>query len=325
MGKNTKKSVVPVQENKAEKRLVLFLLSAAAALVLFVAAGWNYGVGEWFSHFDDPVVKEIDVFGINSPYAVMIQAKGGRSLCESLADERIYPASMTKILTAVVVIGRLKELDEEITLGEDAFEGLYEADAAQAGFEPGETVPVLDLLHGMLLASGAECCRALAIRIAGSEEAFVRLMNDKAAKIGMRHSHFTNTTGLQDPEHYSTARDMAILLKYAIRNRTFCDIVEKEYYTTSPTNVHPDGFTIYSGLFRYLPDARVTGGVILGGKTGYTSDAGLCLASYARIEGRQYVLVTAGAQANGNPLHVYDATELFDRVGQEAERLRYGE
>ena len=224
---------------------------------------------------------------------------------------------MTKIMTAIVAIEELDDLDQEITLTSDMFAGLYERDATQAGFQPDETVRAIDLLYGVMLPSGAECCIALADTIAGSEEGFVELMNQKAEKLGMDGTHFCDTTGLHDPDHYSTAKDIAILLKYAIRNDTFREIIESPYYSTPGTNIHPDGITFYSSMFNNLPDPSVTGGKILGGKTGFTNDAGLCLASFAEIDGTEYILVTAGAFSAGTP-HITDAVTIYNRLGEAA-------
>jgi D-alanyl-D-alanine carboxypeptidase (penicillin-binding protein 5/6) len=239
------------------------------------------------------------------------------------ADERIYPASLTKMMTAIVAIEKLDSLDQEITLGSEVFDGLYEQDATQAGFQPGETVKASDLLYGVLLPSGAECCIALADEISGSEDGFVELMNQKASKIGMENTHFCDSTGLHNPDHYSTVSDMAVLLKYCLKNEDFREIIESSRHSTSGTNVHPDGITYYSTLFKNLSDTSVTGGQILGGKTGYTDEAGLCLASFAEIEGREYILVTAGAPGgSGSALHIQDAVTIYNRLGAAAQALQ---
>ena len=290
-------------------------------LILAVMIGWQGALGEWIRSFSSPVVKEIDIMGINSPYAIMIQARGGSPLAQSRPDERIFPASLTKVMTVIVALEHLHDLDRICTVPEDIFPELYARDASQAGFQPSEMVSVRDLLYGAMLPSGAECCLTLAAETAGSEEAFVELMNEKARKLGMTSTHFCDTTGLHDPDHYSTVRDLAVLMKYALRSKTFRTIAESASYTTAPTNLHPEGITLTSTLFRSLPDPAVTGGRILGGKTGFTNEAGLCLASYAGIEGREYILVTCGAAGNGNPLHIYDAVTLYNRVGEEAQRL----
>lgn len=304
------------------KLFLCFMVEMIVILTLTIMIGWDYGLEDWFMEITKPVVKELDLSGIYSSHAVLMQAKGGKVIGEINGDERIYPASLTKIMTAIVAIEELDDLEKGITLDEDIFPELYAGDATQAGFQAGETVRAIDLLYGAILPSGAECCIGLANEIAGSEEAFVELMNQKAEKLGMEGTHFCDTTGLHDPEHYSTVKDMAVLLKYAIRNDTFREIIESARHSSGVTNVHPDGITYYSTMFKNLNDPTVTGGRILGGKTGFTNDAGLCLASFAEIEGREYILVTAGAPGTtGEPLHVYDAVTIYNRLGTEAQAL----
>lgn len=267
-----------------------------------------------------PVVKELDLSGINSSYATLIQARNGKTVGEINADQQMYPASLTKMMTCLVAIEELRNLNNEITLTQEMFAGLYEQNATQAGFQPGETVRAIDLLYGVMLPSGAECCIALSDTIAGSEEGFVELMNKKADKLGMKDTHFMNSTGLHDLEHYSTARDMAILLKAALKNDTFREIIESPWHSTPSTNIHPDGITYYSTMFKNLSDAAVTGGKIMGGKTGYTGEAGHCLASFAEIEGVEYILVTAGASSSsGTTPHIADAVTVYNRVGEAAQ------
>ena len=290
-----------------------------AALVILI--GWDKGVGAWLLKFSQPVVKELDISGIQSPYAVLMQANSGKILGSQGAEERIYPASMTKMMTAILAIEEIKGLDQEIALTQEMFAGLYEQNATQAGFQPGENVRAIDLVYGVLLPSGAECCIALADYISGSEEAFVELMNEKAAKIGMKNTHFCDSTGLHNPDHYSTAKDMAVLLQYALKNDTFREIAESPWHSTPGTNLHPDGITYYSTMFKNLSETSVTGGKILGGKTGFTNAAGSCLASFAEIEGVEYILVTAGAMDGGTP-NITDAVTVYNRLGEAAQALK---
>lgn len=179
----------------------------------------------------------------------------------------------------------------------------------------------IDLLYGVMLPSGAECCIALSYAIAGSEQGFVDLMNKKAEKLGMDGTHFCDSTGLHNPDHYSTAKDMAVLLQYALKNDTFREIAESPWHSTPGTNVHPDGITYYSTMFKNLSDPSVTGGKILGGKTGFTNAAGSCLASFAEIEGVEYILVTAGAMDGGTP-NITDAVTVYNRLGEAAQALK---
>ena len=318
------------KQRKQNKSRMIFCIAIEmiVVLILVLVVGWNYGMGtqlvEWIEQMRKPVVKELDISGINSPYAVLMQVRGGRVIGEINGDQQMYPASMTKIMTTIVAIENLKDLDQEITLTNEMFEGLYEQDATQAGFQPGETVRAIDLLYGVMLPSGAECCIALADTISGSEADFVTLMNEKAAKLGMSGTNFCDTTGLHDANHYSTAKDIAVLLKYALRNDTFREIIESPYHSTPATNIHPDGITFYSTMFKNLSDTVVTDGQIMGGKTGYTGEAGHCLASFAEIDGTEYILVTGGASGTGIP-HINDALTVYNRLGAAAQALNEGE
>lgn len=233
-----------------------------------------------------------------SSNAILIRLSDQKVLLDKNSEERIYPASLTKIMTAIVAIENIDDLDQQVTLSSSIFEPLYDEDASMAGFLPGETVPAIDLLYGVLLPSGAECCVGLSNYIAGSEDAFVDLMNNKASELGMRDTHFTNTTGLNDKKHYTTAADLAILLEYALNNDTFREIFTSSRHTVKATNLHPGGITLFSTMFEKMDSAKLQKGSILGGKTGYTSEAGLCLASLAEIAGKEYILVTAGAKGN---------------------------
>ena len=255
---------------------------------------------------------------LNSPYAILMDASTGEVLAEQNADTQMYPASMTKILTAVTAMESVNSLDEIVTMPYEIYAALYEEGASMAGFEAGEQASVRQLLYGVILPSGAECCIALADLIDGSESAFVQRMNEKAQALGMSSTHFVTCTGLHDAQHYSTVRDIAVLLQYALQSSDFREIFTAHSYSVAPTAQHPEGFTFYSTMFQSLGDASVTGGEILGGKTGYTEEAGLCLASLAQVNGREYILVTAGAPGSHDtePLHTIDAKAVYNRIGE---------
>ena len=309
---------------RRKQRRRILVSAVIEILILVVLAGafcWNRGLGAKVSGvlgiFDRPPVKELDVTGVNCTNVVLMDVKSGKVIGDLNGEERIYPASMTKIMTAIIALEAFSDLDHEITLSEDIFYALDGQDATQAGFRPGENVRVRDLVYGVMLPSGAECCLALADEVSGSEEAFVEKMNKKAKSIGMKDTHFMDCTGLHDPEHYSTAYDIALLLKYALHNDTFRDVVESHFHSTPATNVHSDGITYYSTMFKNMSDTSVVGGEILGGKTGYTSEAGHCLASFAQIYDREYILVTAGAAADATGVpHILDAKTIYNRLGE---------
>jgi D-alanyl-D-alanine carboxypeptidase (penicillin-binding protein 5/6) len=256
---------------------------------------------------------------LNSPNAILLRRTDDFVLMQKNSEEKIYPASLTKMMTAIVAIENLPDLNEEIKLTSSAFQGLYEADASMAGFQPDEQVKAIDLLYGVLLPSGAECCVALADQIAGSEQNFAKIMNQKAAELGMDSTHFENVTGLHNENHYTTVKDLAVLLSYALKNDTFREIFTSPRHSTQPTNKHPNGITFHSTMFKELGNQNTTDGEILGGKTGYTDEAGLCLASLARVGKQEYILITAGARGNhkSEQYHVTDALAVYDSLGKE--------
>lgn len=286
------------QKRRTRRRWLIFLL-ILLALLLF----WP---------------RRVSLEGLISSEAVLMDADSGEVLAAKNADASIYPASMTKVMTALLVLEANPDLDTPVTLPEEIFPELRTEGASMAGFRPGETATVRDLLYGALLPSGAECCEALAREVSGSEEAFVELMNQKAAELGMASTHFCNPTGLHDPEHVSTVRDMARLTEAALQNETFRKLFTTERYTVPATNCHPQGFTMHSTLLSQLDGTELHSGRILGGKTGYTGEAGLCLASLAEVKGREYILVTAGAGGNHStaPYHIEDAVTVYRRVSR---------
>lgn len=254
---------------------------------------------------------------IYSEAAIVKDVKNNKVLAAKNGEERIYPASMTKIMTALIAVEEIEDLNKKIKIPVDEVLAEYERGASMAGFRPGEEVAAKDLLYGLMLPSGAECCTALACEISGTEAAFAEKMNEKAKELGMLNSHFVNASGLHEEDHYTTVTDMMMLLEQAIKNEIFYEVFITRSYTTAPTMDNPDGITFESTMYDKKSTLEVTDGEILGGKTGYTNAAGLCLASLANVEGQEYILVTAGAKGNHNtePFHVLDAENIYSQIG----------
>lgn len=254
---------------------------------------------------------------IYSNEAILIDAETGVVLDEKSPDTQAFPASVTKIMTLYIACQELTDYDEVYPLPREIYDTLYYQDLSTAGYECEEPVTINDLLYGLMLRSGAECCLGLANKVAGSEAAFVELMNAEAEELGMTGTHFMNCTGLHDANHYSTVRDMATLLRAGLQNDKFREVFSTTMYTSSSTITHPGGLTIYSTFYQTLSSMDFEGGSFIGGKTGFTSEAGLCLATAATINGHEYIFVTFGAYRGENDrsaLHSIDAINTYQAL-----------
>lgn len=274
---------------------------------------------------------EITLDSLHSTYALLIDAETGQVLAQKNSEDRMYPASMTKLMAALVAVEHTEDWNATVEIPYEIFSRLYIEHASLAGFEPEEKVMPKELLYGMLLSSGAECCNAYAMWLAGDEDTFVEWMNLKAAELGMENTHFTNTTGLHNEEHYSTAEDMATLLYQCIQDETIRSVLKTETYQTAATAKHPQGLTLESTLFQTINESKALtkklktiqakGVMLLGGKTGYTSQAGMCLASFASVGGREYILITAGAEGNHytEHFHIEDTLAVYSQIAASVE------
>ena len=232
-----------------------------------------------------------------SSSALLVDLQSGTVLSEKAPDEKIYPASMTKVMTLLVAAENLPDLDETFTMTQAIIDPLYLAGASMAGFVDSETVTMRDLLYGAVVPSGAEATEALAQAVAGSEEAFVAMMNEKAAALGLQDTHFMNTSGLHDTNHYSTVREIALILQAALQNETCAAVLRAENYRASKTEQHPDGLAMTNKfLYRVHHEYALGGAEITAAKTGYTAEAMNCCASAGKTpDGRSVICVTANA------------------------------
>ncbi len=229
------------------------------------------------------------------------------TLYEKDASEEISIASLTKLMTAIVALEKIEDLDQTITLTSKDFKGLREQNASVAGFKIGEEVTYQDLLYGLLLPSGADAALALSNHLFGSEESLVKEMNRKVVDWKLKHTHFVNTTGLDIENHYSSVEDVALILKESLKNEEFKKIFTTKKYVTSNKK-----HTFKSTLLKTSEKNNLDTSYIMGSKTGYTYAAGLCLASIAEYEGNLYLLVTANADYKAKkPYHILDANTIY--------------
>lgn len=262
-----------------------------------------------FAHADrDEETKTIT--GIRSEFAILIDLSTNTVIADKNGDRRIYPASMTKVMTLIVAAENISDYNEQFTFSYTITDPAYQAGASVAGFLSGESVPLMDVMYGVALPSGADATMAIAVTIAGSEEAFAELMNKKAAEMGLENTHFMNASGLHHDDHYSTPHEMAIILEYAMEIPLLAEILSTYQYTTTPTAQHPEGILLTSTMFSRMYGDEAGNCEVIAGKTGYTYEARQCLASMAETpDGRRFVLVTAMAQERYDP--IWDAIDIY--------------
>lgn len=231
-----------------------------------------------------------------SENALLIDLESNTVLVQKNADARIYPASMTKVMTVLVAAEHIENWDETFTMTQSIIDPLFLADASMAGFVHGEEVSMTELLYGAVLPSGAEATQALAIVTAGSEEAFAALMNEKAQELGLQDTHFVDASGLHDENHYTTLSDMAIIMQAALDNPHCREVLTSVNHTSPATTQNPEGVAM-TNRFLYRIRPQQTGNVdIQAAKTGYTAQAMNCCVSYGIMEnGRAAICVTAHA------------------------------
>ena len=247
--------------------------------------------------------KEIQLF---SKYYYLYDRSNEMIYLDEKSDEKIYPASMTKILTVSLALDKIPDIHQKVTITSQDIDGLLALQATTAGFYVGEQVTYEDLLYGALLPSGADACLALSRLTYGSTKQMVAAMNQKVKSLGLTHSHFQNVTGLHDENHYTTVKDMAQILNHALSNKEFVKVFNAREYTSS-SNHH-----WISSLQRGKEYKGIDISHIDGGKSGFTDEAQLTFASTMTIDHHQLILVTAYAKGQHSQNHVKDAVHVCD-------------
>lgn len=274
-------------------------LPAVTATVTTNQAGTNTAGSAQTGAAEKPVVQ--------SQGAVLYDATHNQFLFEQNADTRYYPASITKLMTALIVLERAN-LDDTVTFSESAVTNL-ESGAVTLKAKAGDKLSVKDSMYGLLLKSANEIANGLAEHIAGSVSAFADLMNQKAASLGCTNTHFANPNGLNDVNHYTTARDMALIAKAAFENPTLCQIDSTINYDFPATSGAPTVRKLTMGHKMLDPSntAYYYPGVV-GGKTGYTSLAGNTLVTCAERDGVRLIAVVLKSKQS----HYQDTKALLD-------------
>lgn len=253
-----------------------------------------------------------DVDASLSDAAALFNIDSHEVLYANNANEKLYPASLTKILTAVIALEK-GNLNDVITVSKNC--EIKESGAQLCGFKEGDKITLEQALHGMLMYSGNDAAVAIAEYISGSVEEFANLMNEKAASLGATNSHFVNPNGLHDDNHYTTVYDLYLFLKEAIKYDEFLEIVSKDSWTTTYTLSDGSSKDItFKTTNLYLKgDKDAPDGVtVIGGKTGTTQAAGSCLAILSQNEsGKPYISIILKAK-NRSVLY----TQMSELLGE---------
>ena len=247
----------------------------------------------------------VDASIMGSSHAVVANVNTGMAVASLGADESIFPASMTKVMTLIVAVENLpyeSSLTDTITISQDVYDRMVAEGSSGIGLEPGEKLTVESLLYALMLRSDGIAACELARYVAGSEAAFVEMMNEKAADMGLSGTHFENPTGLHHPKHKSTVRNIASIMAYAMDMQLCRSILTAKSYNAPCTTAEGKQitYTLYHNLLvqqfeKNYPNQPNTLTVVAG-KTGYTPESGYCLVTYAQgSDGNDYVVVTTKA------------------------------
>lgn len=245
-----------------------------------------------------------DSININSNNAILYNINDDIVLYEKNKDQKVSIASMTKLMTALVAVENIDNLNTKVKLEKSDYEKLLIQDASSSSLKRDRYYTYEDLLYGLILESGADCANALARLTAGNEENFVKKMNERAKILGMNNTKFSNPIGLDNVNNYSTVEDVAILLKKDLRNPTLNKIITSLKHTLS------DGTVIEHTIYGYMENLNIQAPYIQGGKTGYETKSGFALASIAKNDDTTLLLVTSLGKHKGD--HIKDAKTLYE-------------
>lgn len=262
-----------------------------------------------------PVAIAKEMPNIKSEGAILLDFESGRILFEKNADTKLYPASTTKIMTAILAI-ESGDLDKVFTASEQAVYSIT-LGSSNMGLLPGEELPLSELLYGILVYSANEGCVVIAENLAGSCEEFVEQMNNKAKELGMNNTHFANPHGLHDDNHYTTARDLSILARYAMANEKFREYVSTATYTIPPTNKYKKDriMSNTNHLISNIQTGEYYYKYAIGIKTGFTSKAGNCLVSAAKKGDIELIAVTLNAKPNLDKIYSFVDSKMLYEYG----------
>ena len=259
-----------------------------------------------------------EVYTYNSKAVYVYNLTDDRKVLAENENEKLPMASLTKMMTVLLGLEKVSDLNTIAPVDTETYQKLVAENASMAGFYGAEQTTYRDLFYGAMLPSGGEAANSIAINISGSIISFVELMNEKAKELELENTHFQNPDGMDALGHYSTAKDMAMLLKYALQDENYRAIFTRKDYTSTPTADHPNGVYMESTVFKRLYQYKEEGFEIIGGKSGTTDKAGLCWATLSVKNGKEYIVVVMGAPYedidNPEDGQIQDTLDILSRL-----------
>lgn len=246
-----------------------------------------------------------------STNAILINNDTKEIIASRNPNEKIVPASMTKVMTVLTAANHLTEdqLNEVVAMSHEAVDYSYAGGGSTSGFVEGEEVTVRDLFYGTILPSGGDAAAQLAIYVAGDIDSFVAMMNEEADTLGLTGTHFDNPVGFYGDDHYSTPYDISIIMMAALDNPLCKEVLTTKVYNSTGTNVNPDGITISNWFLRKIEDKDL-GGEIEGAKTGFVNESGNCaVSSMISASGTEYICCTTNSTSSWRC--IYDHVDIY--------------
>ncbi|MBR4132476.1 MAG: D-alanyl-D-alanine carboxypeptidase [Oscillospiraceae bacterium] len=304
------------------KKLRFFALLLSVLLVLQLLLPCAFAEEDVEPPEEEETVEEVSVDSppeLECKGAILVELNSGSTVYEYNADARLFPASVTKIMTCMLALEH-GNLSDEITVDFSLIADMDE-DASSIGLLDGETMTLEEMLYAVMVPSANDACIVVAAHIAGSVEAFVEMMNQRAQELGCTGTHFTNPDGLHDEDHYTTARDISIITKEALKSETFRTICATAVHELPETNRSAARMVYTTNYFlSTIITPRYYWEKVSGVKTGFTTPAGRCLVALVEQDGYSYLSVVLGAET---PLD-QDGSPVYGSFTESRKLLEYG-
>ena len=254
-----------------------------------------------------PNIVKAETFSTYSNNIIVYNLEENKIMYEKNKEEKASIASLTKVMSALIVIENEKDLNKKIDFSKVDFNFLKQEDLSISSLDTTKTYTYKDFLYSFIMQSSADCGYALALDTSSSLDNFIKLMNQKARELGMKNTSFSNPVGLDDIKNYSTMEDMLKLMKYSLNNKTLKTIMSTFNYKTSKGDI------IHHTILGYQKKFNLDMPYLKGGKTGYNDDPGYALMSYANKNNSTYIIISTNAPYDINiPKHLKDAQKLYE-------------